>query len=62
MWHCGLYDHLNRVALTKTETMRVLISTVTGLVHLHTEIFGTQGKPAIAHRCLMMAWMGLGYL
>jgi activin receptor type-1 len=30
--------------------MRVLISTVTGLVHLHTEIFGTQGKPAIAHR------------
>ena len=30
--------------------MRMLISTVTGLVHLHTEIFGTQGKPAIAHR------------
>ena len=39
-----------RVALTKTETMRLLISTVTGLVHLHTEIHGTQGKPAIAHR------------
>ena len=58
----SLYDHLNRVALTKTETMRVLISTVTGLVHLHTEIFGTQGKPAIAHRCIIMAWMGLGYL
>jgi len=46
----SLYDHLNRVALTKTETMRLLISTVTGLVHLHTEIHGTQGKPAIAHR------------
>jgi len=46
----SLYDHLNRVALTKTETMRILISAVTGLVHLHTEIFGTQGKPAIAHR------------
>ena len=38
------------MALTKTETMRLLISTVTGLVHLHTEIHGTQGKPAIAHR------------
>lgn len=23
-----------------------------GLVHLHTEIFGTEGKPAIAHRDL----------
>jgi len=46
----SLYDHLNRVALTKTETLRILVSTVTGLVHLHTEIFGTQGKPAIAHR------------
>ena len=46
----SLYDHLNRTTLTKAETMRMLISTVTGLVHLHTEIFGTQGKPAIAHR------------
>jgi len=46
----SLYDHLNRVALTKTETLKILISTITGLVHLHTEIFGTQGKPAIAHR------------
>ena len=46
----SLYDHLNRKTLTKTETMRILISSMTGLVHLHTEIFGTQGKPAIAHR------------
>jgi len=46
----SLYDHLNRVALNKTETLKILISTITGLVHLHTEIFGTQGKPAIAHR------------
>ena len=30
--------------------MKMLITTITGLVHLHTEIFGTQGKPAIAHR------------
>jgi activin receptor type-1 len=46
----SLYDHLNRAALTKAETLRVLLSSVTGLLHLHTEIFGTQGKPAIAHR------------
>jgi len=46
----SLYDHLNRTSLTMVETMRILISTITGLVHLHTEIFGTQGKPAIAHR------------
>ena len=24
--------------------------TIQGLSHLHTEIFGTKGKPAIAHR------------
>jgi len=46
----SLYDHLNRTALSKVETLRILLSTITGLVHLHTEIFGTQGKPAIAHR------------
>ena len=46
----SLYDHLNRTTLTKAETMKMLITTITGLVHLHTEIFGTQGKPAIAHR------------
>ena len=38
-----MYIYLTtRVALTKTETLRILVSTVTGLVHLHTEIFGTQ--------------------
>jgi len=46
----SLYDHLNRTALTKVDTLRILITAITGLVHLHTEIFGTQGKPAIAHR------------
>ena len=40
-----MYIYLTtRVALTKTETLRILVSTVTGLVHLHTEIFGTQVK------------------
>ena len=28
----------------------ILVSITSGLLHLHTEIFGTQGKPAIAHR------------
>jgi len=46
----SLFDHLNRTSLTKTETLKILITSITGLVHLHTEIFGTQGKPAIAHR------------
>lgn len=30
--------------------MKICLSIANGLVHLHTEIFGTQGKPAIAHR------------
>jgi len=30
--------------------MSIILSTTSGLLHLHTEIFGTQGKPAIAHR------------
>ncbi|KAG7481503.1 hypothetical protein MATL_G00067390 [Megalops atlanticus] len=32
--------------------LRLAYSSVSGLCHLHTEIFGTQGKPAIAHRDL----------
>jgi len=31
---------------------RMAVSIVTGLAHLHMEIVGTQGKPAIAHRDL----------
>lgn len=46
----SLYDHLNRTTLTHHQLMKILLSIVNGLVHLHTEIFGTQGKPAIAHR------------
>jgi len=46
----SLFDHLNRTTLTKTDTLKILITSITGLVHLHTEISGTQGKPAIAHR------------
>ncbi|XP_008467676.1 activin receptor type-1 [Diaphorina citri] len=46
----SLYDHLNRTTLNHHQMMKICLSIVNGLVHLHTEIFGTQGKPAIAHR------------
>lgn len=32
--------------------LRMALSIASGLAHLHVEIFGTQGKPAIAHRDL----------
>lgn len=46
----SLHDYLNHHTLTKQELLRLLMSAAGGLVHLHTEIIGTQGKPAIAHR------------
>lgn len=46
----SLHDYLNHHTLTKEELLRLLMSAAAGLVHLHTEIIGTQGKPAIAHR------------
>ncbi|XP_077283276.1 type I BMP receptor saxophone [Arctopsyche grandis] len=46
----SLYDHLNRTTLSHYQMISICLSVVHGLVHLHTEIFGTQGKPAIAHR------------
>lgn len=48
----SLYDHLNRTALAHHQTAIIALSIANGLVHLHTEIFGAQGKPAIAHRDL----------
>lgn len=38
----SLYDHLNRSTLTHSQLLRLCISLVNGLVHLHTEIFGTE--------------------
>ncbi|XP_065584478.1 activin receptor type-1-like [Artemia franciscana] len=46
----SLYDYLNRTQLTPKEALKLCISATNGILHLHTEIFGTQGKPAIAHR------------
>ncbi|XP_054719260.1 activin receptor type-1-like [Uloborus diversus] len=46
----SLYDYLNDRPLTAQEMMTIVISAASGIVHLHTEMFGTDGKPAIAHR------------
>ncbi|XP_058459394.1 activin receptor type-1 isoform X1 [Malaya genurostris] len=48
----SLFDHLNRTALSHNQMANICLSIANGLVHLHTEIFGTEGKPAIAHRDL----------
>uniref|UniRef100_A0A4W5NI87 receptor protein serine/threonine kinase n=1 Tax=Hucho hucho TaxID=62062 RepID=A0A4W5NI87_9TELE len=48
----SLYDYLKSTTLDTKAMLRLAYSSVSGLCHLHTEIFGTQGKPAIAHRDL----------
>merc|ERR1719259_1373874 len=40
----------HKPSLYPWQAHNLLLSALNGLVHLHTEIFGTQGKPAIAHR------------
>ncbi|XP_037301442.1 activin receptor type-1-like, partial [Manduca sexta] len=46
----SLHEYLSRTTLTRHQMMVIVLSTVNGLLHLHTQIHGTQGKPAIAHR------------
>ncbi|XP_046443020.1 TGF-beta receptor type-1-like isoform X3 [Daphnia pulex] len=48
----SLFDFLNRTTVDSTTMVRMALSIATGLSHLHMEILGTQGKPAIAHRDL----------
>ncbi|XP_055494076.1 activin receptor type-1-like isoform X1 [Leucoraja erinacea] len=48
----SLYDHLQHTALDTVGCLRISLSIASGLTHLHTEIIGTQGKVAIAHRDL----------
>ncbi|XP_078083828.1 activin receptor type-1B-like [Mustelus asterias] len=48
----SLFDYLNRYTVTVDGMMQFAISIVSGLAHLHMEIIGTKGKPAIAHRDL----------
>ncbi|CAM9114836.1 unnamed protein product [Lampetra planeri] len=48
----SLYDFLQYSSLEPESCLRMCLSVVCGLVHLHTEIVSSQGKPAIAHRDL----------
>lgn len=46
----SLYDYLQRRTLSQRETAIICLTIANGLVHLHNEINGTEGKPAIVHR------------
>lgn len=46
----SLFDYLSVNTLDHQEMLLLIHSIACGLSHLHTEIFGTRGKPAIAHR------------
>jgi len=48
----SLFDFLNVHTVNLECTLRLMESIASGLSHLHMEIFGTTGKPAIAHRDL----------
>ncbi|VDI34740.1 bone morphogenetic protein receptor type-1B-like [Mytilus galloprovincialis] len=46
----SLYDYLSTHILDVDDTLKMVHTISCGLTHLHTEIFGTKGKPAMAHR------------
>ncbi|XP_058472638.1 bone morphogenetic protein receptor, type IBb isoform X2 [Solea solea] len=48
----SLYDYLKSNTLDVNALLKLAYSSISGLCHLHTEIYGTQGKAAIAHRDL----------
>lgn len=48
--HGALYDYLQNNVLDTNSLLLKASSIASGLSHLHTEIFSTRGKPAIAHR------------
>lgn len=48
----SLFDFLSSNLVSHELLLRMAASISTGLSHLHMEIVGTQGKPAIAHRDL----------
>ncbi|XP_025833240.1 TGF-beta receptor type-1-like isoform X2 [Agrilus planipennis] len=50
--HGSLFDYLGRNTFDTSAMIRMALSIATGLAHLHMDIMGTQGKPAIAHRDL----------
>jgi serine/threonine protein kinase len=46
----SLFDFLSKNTISMWDAMRMAFSIADGLAHLHIEIFGTQAKPAVAHR------------
>jgi bone morphogenetic protein receptor type-1B len=50
--HRSLHDYLQVSTLDSRSLFTMVYSVASGLAHLHMEIFGTRGKPAIAHRDL----------
>ena len=46
----SLYDVLQSQVMDTTAMVKLCHSIACGVSHLHTEIFGSRGKPAIAHR------------
>ncbi|XP_072900623.1 TGF-beta receptor type-1-like [Hemitrygon akajei] len=50
--HGSLFDYLNKFTVAADSVMKLALSIASGLAHLHKEITGTHGKPAIAHRDL----------
>jgi len=48
----SLYGVLQQHTFDQYQVMLMCLNIATGLSHLHLEILGTQGKPAIAHRDL----------
>ncbi|XP_077301885.1 TGF-beta receptor type-1-like isoform X2 [Arctopsyche grandis] len=48
----SLFDFLSLRTVDPTTLVKMSLSIATGLAHLHMDIVGTKGKPAIAHRDL----------
>uniref|UniRef100_A0A2P2I6X2 receptor protein serine/threonine kinase n=2 Tax=Hirondellea gigas TaxID=1518452 RepID=A0A2P2I6X2_9CRUS len=48
--HGSLFQYLSTTTISQSQMVRMAFSIASGLSHLHAEIFGTRGKPAIAHR------------
>uniref|UniRef100_A0A182SK22 receptor protein serine/threonine kinase n=1 Tax=Anopheles maculatus TaxID=74869 RepID=A0A182SK22_9DIPT len=46
----SLHDYLQKRVLNPHMLKMLALSLASGVAHLHTEIFGTPGKPSIAHR------------
>lgn len=45
--HGSLFDYLNRYTVSVDGMIVLALSVASGLAHLHMEIIGTQGEPAL---------------